>query len=97
MTRLFTIFGLLMIAVGLAWHFARLEIFNLLVPKDAGSHLQSRDVAYGPDARQKLDVYAPTQGQGPWPVVVFVHGGSWTQGSKNPYEFVGRALAAQGF
>jgi acetyl esterase/lipase len=30
---------------------------------------------------QKLDIYFPDQG-GPWPVVVYVHGGSWMTGDK---------------
>ncbi len=89
--------ALLLIAGGLLYHFAALQTFNLLVPKDKASTLVQSDVAYGPAPRNVLDVYAPTSGQGPWPVVVFVHGGSWRGGSKEPYEFVGRALAAQGF
>ncbi|MEO9166855.1 MAG: alpha/beta hydrolase [Aestuariivirga sp.] len=79
------------------YHYAALEIFNALVPKDKGSKLLAKDVPYGAEPRLKLDIYAPTEGQGPWPVIIFVHGGSWSSGNKNPYEFVGRALAAQGF
>jgi acetyl esterase/lipase len=97
MTKWLTILGFAMIGLGLAYHFAALEIFNALVPKDAGSRLLARDVPYGPEARQTLDVYVPTTGQEPFPVVVFVHGGSWETGNKNPYTFVGRALASQGF
>ncbi len=82
---------------GLLYHFAALEAFNLLVPKDSQSKRVAVDVSFGDDPRLKLDIYAPTTGQGPWPVVIFVHGGSWSSGNKNPYEFVGRDLAAQGF
>ncbi|HEY5364748.1 MAG TPA: alpha/beta hydrolase [Aestuariivirga sp.] len=93
--------GLIIAAVLLTgafvYHYAALELFNALVPKDSGSTLLVKDVAYGEGPRLKLDIYAPTQGQGPWPVIIFVHGGSWSSGNKNPYEFVGRALAAQGF
>ncbi|MEO9167452.1 MAG: alpha/beta hydrolase, partial [Aestuariivirga sp.] len=93
--------GLILAAVLLlgafVYHYAASEIFNALVPKDSGSKLLAKDVAYGSDPRLKLDIYAPTEGQGPWPVIIFVHGGSWSSGNKNPYEFVGRALAAQGF
>jgi acetyl esterase/lipase len=97
MTKLIWIVGVLLVVGGLAYHFAALQLFNLFVPKDAGSKLVASDVAYGTDQRQRLDVYAPTIGQGPWPVVVFVHGGSWQTGSKDGYAFAGRALAAQGF
>lgn len=39
-----------------------------------------QDVAYVPEpagARHRLDLYLPGTGVGPWPVVVFVHGGFW--------------------
>ncbi len=93
--------GLILAAVLLlgafVYQYVALEIFNALVSKDKGSKLLAKDVAYGADPRLKLDIYAPTEGQGPWPVIIFVHGGSWSSGNKNPYEFVGRALAARGF
>jgi acetyl esterase/lipase len=97
MTKLIWAVAVFLVVGGLAYHFAALEIFNLLVPKDADSRLVARDVSYGGDVRQKLDVYAPKQDAGALPVIVFVHGGSWQSGNKNAYEFVGRALAAQGF
>ena len=81
----------------LAYHYAALEIFNAIVPKDAESKWLKSDVSFGATPRQKLDLYAPSSGQGPWPVIVFIHGGSWNSGNKEPYAFVGRALAAQGF
>ena len=40
-----------------------------------------RDLAYGDHARQKLDVYLPA-GDGPFPLVLWVHGGGWQGGSK---------------
>jgi acetyl esterase/lipase len=97
MTKLIWIVGVLLVVGGLAYHFAALHLFNLFVPKDAESRIETADLSYGPDPRQQLDVFVPTQGEGPWPVVVFVHGGSWQSGSKDGYAFVGRALAAQGF
>lgn len=44
----------------------------------------------------KTDVYTP-QGAANAPVVVFFYGGRWSDGSKDLYEFVGGALAKQGF
>jgi acetyl esterase/lipase len=76
MSKLLTAIGLILFAGGLAYHFATLAIFNALVPKDPGSRLAASDIAYGPDPRQRLDIYAP-EGQGPFPVIVFVYGGSW--------------------
>jgi len=40
-----------------------------------------RDVAYGPDRAQRLDVYAPTRAHSA-PVVLMVHGGGWRRGDK---------------
>ncbi|RAS35953.1 alpha/beta hydrolase [Paraburkholderia bryophila] len=59
-------------------------------------------LAYGANPRQKLDVYTPTASApqtGPHgrPVVVFFYGGSWQNGSRSSYLFVGAALAARGF
>jgi acetyl esterase/lipase len=97
MTKILYAIAILLIVGGLAYHFAALQIFNALVPKDAESLRTSTEFAYGPDPRQKLDMYVPRQSVGRLPVVVFVHGGSWAEGDKSGYGFVGRALAAKGF
>jgi len=61
------------------------------------AHLASyRAIAYGPDARQTLDLYVADLAQ-PAPVMIFWHGGSWQNGDKDYYRFVGAALAARGF
>jgi len=67
---------------------------------------RAKDVAYVPAAapdfdreRHILDVYSPKKaapGAGGYPVVLFIHGGSWTSGNKNIYTFIGRRLAKQG-
>ncbi len=54
------------------------------------------DLKYGSAPRQVLDVYAPPSVTKA-PVVVFIHGGSWTGGSKDEYKFVGASLARAGF
>lgn len=75
-----------------------LGLFDTVVPKDGGVAKLGSGIAYGPDPRQRLDVYAPRRGDGtPRPVVVFFYGGSWNSGTRTGYAFVGRALAAQGF
>ena len=43
-----------------------------------------------------LDVYRPATGLRPAPVVVFFYGGSWRNGDRGGYRFVGRALAREG-
>ncbi len=89
--------GILLIVGGLGYQYRALEIFNALMPKDGGSRLIASDISFGADQRQKLDVYVPVVGAVPWPVIVFIYGGSWNSGDKEPYAFAGRALAAQGF
>ena len=73
-----------------------LRTFNALVPKDAAGEV-IRDVAYGADPRQTLDIYAPPGGAEGAPVLVFVHGGSWATGDKAGYSWAGRALASRGY
>lgn len=76
-----------------------LTAFNALVAKDPGAALVAGNIPYGPDPRQRLDVYRPlgARPDGRLPVIVFFYGGSWNSGTKTGYGFVGRALAAQGF
>lgn len=74
-----------------------LSVVNTLLPTDAGARLGARDVAYGGDPRQRLDVYVPEAATGNSPVMMFVYGGSWNSGSKSDYAFVGNAFAAHGF
>lgn len=75
-----------------------LTTFDRLVPKDRSGKLVAKDLSYGSNARQRLDVYAPKGECGaPRPVVVLFYGGSWNSGTRRGYAFVGRALAARGF
>ena len=40
------------------------------------------DIRYGALPEQKLDIYLPAEGKGPWPVIIYVHGGGWNMGTK---------------
>lgn len=55
------------------------------------------DIAYGPHARQKLDLYRPDKPRPDGKTVIFFYGGSWDSGSKGSYLFVAQALAANGY
>jgi acetyl esterase/lipase len=44
-----------------------------------------------------LDLYLPTSGKAPYPLLVFVHGGAWMSGSKDTPPFVGLPMLQQGF
>ena len=67
----------------------------------------SRDINYGDAPLQNLDMYYPKplaqamQAQSvitdSYPMVVFVYGGSWENGSKEDYAFVGQSLAQAGY
>ena len=70
------------------------SLLHALVPTD--TYRARPNQAYGPDPRQQLDIYRPATGDGPWPVVVFFYGGSWTRGDRADYRFVGEALASNG-
>ena len=59
------------------------------------------DAAYGPDPRQRLDLYAPADGDGSAPVLLWVHGGGFLRGEKasadHPFNaHVGRWAARAG-
>jgi acetyl esterase/lipase len=69
-------------------------ILNGTVPK-SGLTIQ-RDIAYGNDPRQKLDIYRPATSNPAQPVIVFFYGGSWNSGSKTIYPFVAATLARTG-
>ena len=51
-----------------------------------------RDVAYGPDSAQRLDVYLPAKAQAA-PVVFMVHGGAWMVGDKAAAKVVDNKVA----
>ena len=71
--------------------------FNIKEAMDADVRKHA-NIAYADGERKKLDIYRPedTSG-GPAPVVMFIYGGAWRAGDRFEYEFVGRALAANGF
>jgi acetyl esterase/lipase len=63
-----------------------------------GSHfVRAPDLAYGDDARQRLDVYRPRAVRQGAPTVVFLYGGRWQDGSKDEYRLLGDALTRRGF
>jgi acetyl esterase/lipase len=59
---------------------------------------RSANIAFGPDARDRLDIYQPEEtSQQPRTVIIFWHGGGWTDGNKGFYRFVGASLAQLGY
>lgn len=45
---------------------------------------------------QQMDLYFPDAG-GPWPVLVYVHGGGWMHGDKSEAAMFARGMTAQGY
>lgn len=76
-----------------------LGVLNAVGPRDRGVRRVARDLEYGPDPRQRFDIYAPSAASAasPLPVLVFFYGGGWDSGSKDLYGWAAQALAAQGF
>lgn len=57
-----------------------------------------RDVIYGPDRKwHRLDLYRPVGRPGPWPVVLYVHGGAFHLLSKDTHWLMGLVFARYGF
>ena len=44
------------------------------------------DVPYGPFPEETMDLYFPCDGEGPFPVIVMIHGGGWCDGDKTYWE-----------
>jgi acetyl esterase/lipase len=59
------------------------------------AHTGRVDVAYGPGARQRLDIHPC--GRPGAPTLVFVHGGYWQANDKEPMAYVGAGLLPAGF
>ena len=55
------------------------------------------DVAYGPDASQKMDVYLPANRSDETGVIVLVHGGSFVSGDKSEINVAVEKLKDQGY
>lgn len=81
---------------------AQLDLADRLWPGGADTSKVVRGIAYGSDPMQAYDVYSPSgtgaacNGQ-TLPTLIFFHGGSWRDGDRGSYGFVGRAFAERGF
>ncbi len=94
MKKTLLIIGLgLLVSLGL-FACAPVQVLNTITP--SGGFEKMSDVSFGDHPRLKLDVYRPKEADQNAPVVVFVHGGSWSDGSKNLYKFMGESLTSEG-
>lgn len=60
-------------------HTEFMRLLEIDVPKGVKCEL---DVPYGPDPRQKLDIYLPKGASSPTPILVLIHGGGWLHGEQ---------------
>ncbi len=67
------------------------------VPAYFGAYTRTKDVPYGADPQQRLDVYRPKRARPNAPLIVFWHGGRWEFGDKSQYRFVASALCELGY
>jgi acetyl esterase len=58
---------------------------------EAVARIENRTIP-GPDGEIPIRIYTP-EGQGPWPVLVYFHGGGWVLGNLDTHDRVGRSLA----
>ncbi len=70
------------------------RLLNTLTPP--GGYTRASNVVFDDASGLKLDIYTPTNAKNA-PVVIFYYGGRWSEGDPASYEFVGAALAKQGF
>jgi acetyl esterase/lipase len=69
-------------------------LLNPFVPR--GGYTIERNIAFGNGPRQKLDIYIPDGLTKPAPVLIFFYGGSWQDGDKDGYRWVGQTFASHG-
>lgn len=89
--------GLAAVVVALACLAACSPLTALNALSPANGIQATTGLAYGANARLKLDIYRPANAGAAAPVVVFFYGGNWVAGDRAGYAFVGRALAARGY
>lgn len=70
-----------------------------LVPRLPQGLTEHLDLAYGPDPRERLDLFLPPGPPPPegWPVLIWVHGGAFVAGGKEDVGNYLRLLAAEGY
>lgn len=56
-----------------------------------------RDVSYGPDKENTMDISLPENRTAATPVIILIHGGAWTGGDKNDLSFLREYFSDRGF
>jgi acetyl esterase/lipase len=87
--------GVLVGLAGLLSSCSPATLLNATVP--CQGFTREADIPYGPEPRQRLDLYRPDTPNADGKTVLFLYGGAWETGSKGLYLFVAQALASAGY
>ena len=79
---LFLTLGAFVVASGHALALSLMDPFNVPAAMDGGTAKVGDSIPFADGARFKLDVYAPEQRGDPAPVVFFIYGGGWKNGTR---------------
>jgi acetyl esterase/lipase len=76
-----------------------LGLFLANLPVKLSDTIKMSDISYGDKSWQTLDIYIPKSNsqQKKLPVIVFFYGGSWEEGHKEMYPFIGKAFSDRGY
>jgi acetyl esterase/lipase len=71
--------------------------FSARVPQAKTDYIthQDRNIPYGEDKLEQLDIYLPEEGNGPFPVIINVHGGGFTACDKHDFHLYPTMFALQ--
>ncbi len=96
MNHSYWIFGALLASALLFAGCSPLGTLNFVLADEDGVST-TEEIVYGPEPRHRLDIHTPAQSATEKrPAVVFFYGGSWRNGDRTQYRFVGQALARRG-
>lgn len=65
-------------------------------PKTDGTFAKKTGLSYAPGPSHAIDLWVPS-GDGPFPVVLYVHGGAWLEGDRSEAAPLAPRLAARGY
>ncbi len=74
---------------------APVTFLNGITPSSSFS--KAKNISYGDLDRQALDIYKADNSRADAPVIVFIHGGSWSEGNKDIYKFLAEGFTSEGF
>ena len=60
------------------------------------AHPAELDLRYGPAAAETLDLFLPAHGEGPHPLLVFIHGGFWKRLHKDDFSWIAPPFIERG-